>query len=214
MRCVMAVSFLSLLALAPADFRDNLRSFDLPIPTLAPEQRPLNGPWRSPETHRYFNIGAGGIWSVEILGSADSRRGGHFYAQYAKPEPKWTWRDFPAQLVVEGYYTYHKGGNVDLAPIETLHASGLLVMARYWNTNPRFPNTFFEFGWGLHFGDRLTPDLDWPVSSTPTFGIGLLTHTGDTHLIWTLRLMHVSNAGLGRINRGQNGLIFMVGYAF
>lgn len=161
-----------------------------------------------PSRETYWTVGAGAIGTQKWLGSADIRRGGHYFVTYNRPEPRFSFQNRIGTISVMGYYTVHKGGGFFGRPFNILHAWGVLVMARYWNRDERPLPTFCEVGWGLHFSDRWIEDVDAPISSTPTVGAGVLVDFGEQEGIFAVRWMHVSNAGLGPRNRGQNGLIF------
>lgn len=162
----------------------------------------------APVNQTYWTAGAGALHTQKWLGSADIRRGGHYFVTHNRPEPRFAFQNHPAAVSVMGYYTVHKGGGFFGQPFNALHAWGVLVTARYWNRDTRALPTFLEVGWGLHFGNRWIEDIDTPVASTPTLGLGILVEFGDTPVIFAARWMHVSNAGFGSRNRGQNGLIF------
>mgnify|MGYP000957790858 CR=1 FL=1 len=162
----------------------------------------------APTLDTYWTVGAGAISTQKWLGSADIRRGGHYFVTYNRPEPRFAFQNRPGTMSLMGYYTVHKGGGFFGQPFNALHAWGVLMTARYWNRDNRALPTFYEVGWGLHFGNRWIEDIDTPIASTPTLGAGVLVQFGEQEGIFAVRWMHVSNAGTGFRNRGQNGLIF------
>jgi hypothetical protein len=153
-----------------------------------------------------------GTRSLKILGSMDARYGAGASVQWLNPSRKLSFRGLPAKLNVEGYalltntnFAYGRGKRV-------VH-TGVLVSGRY--EYPLGANRWFwEAGWGLNYSSRPSHDLESSFNSTPTIGVGaILGKKSPTYL--TLRLMHMSNAGLSRKNnKGQNMLQLMIGFRF
>lgn len=71
-------------------------------------------------------------------------------------------------------------------------------------------SVFWEAGWGLHYSTRTTNDLQTLLNSTPTIGLGAIWG-GKNPVYFTARLMHISNAGLSKPNKGQNQVWIMLG---
>lgn len=145
------------------------------------------------------------------FGSEDLRRGTYYALQYSVQEPRFTFRGSKAQMVLEAYYQFTKGGiNAGEEP-NKVHAIGGLVMARYWRERPETMPTYFEIGMGLQFNNRVTTDITSILSTTPVIGVGLIATIWDQELLLGLRLFHISNGGTRRPNQGQNQLHFHIG---
>ena len=90
--------------------------------------------------------------------------------------------------------------------------TGVLVSGRYEYPMGR-NKWFWEAGWGFNYSSRPTHDIESSFNSTPTVGVGAILGSGSRPTYLTLRLMHMSNAGLSRAhNKGQNMLQLMVGF--
>ncbi len=74
---------------------------------------------------------------------------------------------------------------------------------------------YVEAGIGGIYTDYRVSGQDYRINFNPQAGIGLEINT-DSNRIWfsALRLHHLSNAGIGEINRGQNSVVLFIGQYF
>lgn len=159
-----------------------------------------------------WTLWAGPSFGQPILGSEDTRRGGFYALEYARPEKRLTFKGHKGELAWQGYYQLTIGGGFEDEPKSTLHQFGVLAVARYWRRLPETPPAYVEFGLGLQLGNRTTRDLDSTLLSTPMVGVGLQADLFGHPLLLGLRFFHSSNAGLRGDNQGMNQLQFLVGY--
>lgn len=145
------------------------------------------------------------------LGSEDLRRGTYYALQYSVQEPRFTFRGSDAQMVLEAYYQFTKGGTQPNADPNKVNAIGGLVLARYWRQFPQTLPTYFEVGMGVQLNDRVTTDINSYLNTTPVVGVGLIASIGGQEFLLGLRFFHISNGGTRRPNQGQNQLHFHIG---
>lgn len=145
-----------------------------------------------------------------ILGSEDLRQGFGIALGYGKPEPRFRYRDVPAQLVLMAYYQSTKG---DGAP-RYADAYGALAIARYRFRSNGKVGAYLDLGWGLQATNRTSIDLDSLVNSTPMVGFGAAIRNGSSEVLLGVGLLHISNAGLKGDNQGQNQLFLHLGFRF
>lgn len=113
---------------------------------------------------------------------------------------------------MEGYYE-HSNGQDYKARGRITDSLGLLWFARF-----RFPtrgfNLYADIGWGANLSTSQSFDLGTKLNSSPMFGLGAAVRQGSQETLLGLRLLHLSNAGTNRENRGQNQVLFYVGVKF
>jgi hypothetical protein len=152
--------------------------------------------------------------SVIILGSEDLRAGGGFFVAYSRNERQLRFEDRPGEFVIEGYFGQTRSNGVKDRPPNLTTELGLVGLARY-----RYPwtgslSTFIDVGWGLQYTSQRTNDLNSRLNSSPIIGYGVSIPTHGTELTISLRLLHLSNAGMAPPNKGQNQLLLSVGMRF
>lgn len=161
----------------------------------------------------YFNLFGG--TSLIVLGSEDKRTGIGVGFGYGRPEPKFRWRDTPAQLVWEVYYDHSSAPAFRNDPPNQTESFGLLAYGKWrWPPNKKGVGYYMTAGWGLQYSNRTTRDLDSKINSTPMIGIGVAWDTGNGEASLGLRFLHISNAGLVGNNKGQNQLHVVYSWRF
>ncbi|HVL39184.1 MAG TPA: acyloxyacyl hydrolase [Fimbriimonadaceae bacterium] len=151
-------------------------------------------------------VGAG--HSVVFMGSEDHRTGGMLSIQWEQEWGQLDYRSRPGVLVLEGYLNRTRSFGEGRSPADTTNSYGLLALARFYSGWRGSIRGFLELGWGAQYTERRTEDLDVRLNSSPVFGGGYEWRNG---LMLGLRFLHVSNAGFGKRNQGQNQLWLMVG---
>lgn len=155
--------------------------------------------------------------SLLVLGSEDRRVGGGLGFGYGRPEPKFRWKNIPAELVWSGYTDRTtSNGSRDVHGINT-YAYGILATSR-WRPKPSWNGwgTYFDFGWGIQYANRTSHDLDSKWNSTPLIGAGVRSRYGENGEEFTFGVswFHISNAGFVKPNRGQNQICLVAGIRY
>lgn len=154
----------------------------------------------------------GGV-SARILGTEDQRVGYGIGIQRVSRERKFSYRETPGYLVLEGYYLNSVGDRIGNGSSRT-NALGFLASVRYEYWQRAGYRFWFDLGWGLQFADNDSPDVDSRINSTPTMSGGLIFTVGKTETYVGIRYLHISNGGTNKPNRGQNQFHLMVGARF
>lgn len=161
-----------------------------------------------------WRVSASPLWGQDWLGSEDTRRGAMYSVSYARQEPRLHFWGYDAELDIEAYYMFTKGGADFLAGPNSSHHYGVLLIGRYYQRYSKSMRGFLEGGWGLQFTNRLTHDLDARLNSTPMIGGGVVfPYRGDEVMV-SLRYFHISNAGTAGDNEGLNFFQLSVGLRF
>lgn len=100
-------------------------------------------------------------------------------------------------------------GNVD-----TYAIGGLAYGRWFWPHDELDRKMFFDLGWGFQYASHPTFDLDTRINSTPILGFGALFPMGPREFLLSLRLLHISNGGTDKPNRGQNEILLIMGVRF
>lgn len=138
----------------------------------------------------------------EFVGSEDHRKYQYLGVAYARPEPRLRFRRYKAEIVLEGYYERSHSPGASEQAMNTTDAWGVMAYARY-----RFGGQFFfDIGWGAQYVDQRTVDLSSRLNSTPNLALGIAIPDGNREVLFGVRLLHVSNAGLSGNNQGLNNL--------
>ncbi|HKN31810.1 MAG TPA: acyloxyacyl hydrolase [Terriglobales bacterium] len=98
-------------------------------------------------------------------------------------------------------------------PANTAYGIGLSPFALKWNFAPRGSWVpYFELGGGTLFTNHDVPTRTSSINFTPGAALGL-HHLGNK-ITWSLeaRYMHISNAGLTRLNPGLNTVQIRLGF--
>ncbi|HWA83396.1 MAG TPA: acyloxyacyl hydrolase [Fimbriimonadaceae bacterium] len=176
--------------------------------TISGSQALAQGLYTRPE--RYFSFFGG--HSARILGSQDIRTDYGFGIAWAKPEPHFKWRHGPTQLVIEAYYE-HSNGQQYPTRGKVTEAIGAIWYARF-----RFPskvvNLYADIGEGAQLSNSESFDLGTRLNSSPMIGFGVTIRQGSQETLVGFRILHLSNAGLNRDNRGQNQILFYASVKF
>lgn len=159
-------------------------------------------------------VTAGPVFSQSWLGSEDRRRGGFFSLQYAKAEPRFSFWGNRAEMAVEGYFIYSRGGGHRGWPVTRSYQYGLMLIGRYWQGQSGGVRTYFEGGWGPNYSNRLDFDIDQRLNSAPMLGVGLTVPFNGRELQFGFRWLHVSNGGTNGDNEGHNFLMLTAGLRF
>ncbi len=174
----------------------------LVVPTLAAAS--------DPEWTAWF----GRMHSFKMVGSEDARNGLYFGVEQARPEPRFHFWGYDADLVLEAYYFMSDGGGFRQWPETTAHNYGLSALGRYYLNREGSTRFYVEGGWGLDYINRLTYDLYSRINSSPVIGVGVVFERGDHDILLSFRLKHLSNAGTAGPNEGENYGVLMLGYRF
>lgn len=153
--------------------------------------------------------------SAIILGSEDVREAFGLGYGYGRPEPRLRRGSVTAQLVYEGYY--EQSSSVEKYDVGHLHtySFGVLGYGRwFWPKDKQGRGMFFDLGWGFQYANQSSHDLDSQVNSTPTTGFGATFPVGERDFLIGLSLLHISNGGTKKPNRGQNQLLVTFGVRF
>ena len=97
-------------------------------------------------------------------------------------------------------------------PTNTAYGVGFNPLGLQWNFERRGRlSPYFELGGGVLFTDHKVPIFTNKVNFTPAAALG--THILGAKYNWSLevRYLHISNAGLSRINPGLNTVEFRLG---
>ena len=161
----------------------------------------------------YYVTGALGH-SQRILGSEENRNNEFWSVGFGKPEPRFRYKSFNAQLLVEAYYERSEVGRVRRSLPNATDAFGVLAIARYRFAKRGRVGGYFDIGWGAQYVDMRTRDLESRLNSTPMFGAGIGVDLPHGELLLGGRFLHLSKAGLIGDNQGQNQLFVTVTYRF
>jgi hypothetical protein len=151
--------------------------------------------------------------TAKFLGSTEARDLSGISLSYARVEPRLRFRTIPAEWVKEFYYNLSYG---DAYAPDRGHAVayGLLNHGRWRWPKRGVAGFFLDFGTGLQFGSRRIYDLPSRINFVTMIGVGVAYGDGYNEMTVSLRLLHISNAGLVPPNPGQNQLALIVGYRF
>ena len=161
----------------------------------------------------WCQVPEGPAWSIRIgpsfgqttIGSEDTRRGTVWSVGYSRPEPRLTFKGTKADLMLEGYYFFNRGGGFEDIPVNTMHSWGALATARYRLKEVKGTGVHFDLSWGLVYNSIRTRDLDSRFNSTPSLGIGVSRGRYD----FTIRFFHMSNGGTSGNNQGSNNIQYL-----
>ena len=74
---------------------------------------------------------------------------------------------------------------------------------------------YLEAGIGIIYTDYRVKGQDYRLNFNPQAGIGIeFKRKGKQNRFVSLRMHHISNGGMGSINRGQNSIVFAFGQYF
>ncbi|MFQ3587504.1 MAG: acyloxyacyl hydrolase [Fimbriimonadaceae bacterium] len=142
--------------------------------------------------------------SLLILGSEEDLMGVMLGIQYEVPRRKIRFWRADARPVIEAYYQNLTGGTDDGASSGRLITGGILVLARFRSPLEEETAWVTGLGWGLQYGNHATRDLDSRLNSTPVLECGLSMGKPEREVLFMVRFLHASNAGLKGNNQGQN----------
>lgn len=146
----------------------------------------------------------------DTLGSEDTRRGTLYGVGFSRPEKRLTFRGMPADLAIEGYYMFTKGGGFEDIPVNKMHTFGAMAIAQYQLGTQGDAKLHLDLGWGLAHNSLTTRDLDSRLNSTPCIGVGVSWGRGDV----TVRWYHQSNGGFSGNNQGMNQIQYAFSFKF
>jgi hypothetical protein len=151
----------------------------------------------------------------KILGSAEIRGVAGFSVGLGKDEPKFRFGKIPAQLVWEAYrYGTDLQSAPGASPTRTWNFGGLAIARYRWPMDAYGNGMFFDLGFGVQFVNRVTFDLQSTINTTPMLGFGGVFKSGNDEVLIGLRLLHISNGGRVKPNRGDNILFLTFGIRF
>lgn len=161
-----------------------------------------------------WRVSAGALFGQTWLGSQDLRQGGYYAIARSRPEPRLHFWGHAAEMDVEAYYMYTKGGHWSILPTNNSHHYGVMLVGRYFQRTASRTRAFLEAGWGLQYTNRVTHDIDSNWNSTPMIGLGFDVELKGYDLMFGARYFHISNAGTVGGNEGLNFLQFQVGFRY
>lgn len=165
---------------------------------------PVCAPCQSSDAPAWtFRIGPS--FGQTTIGSEDTRRGTVWSLGYSRPEKRLTFRGTQADLLIEGYYFFNRGGGFEDIPVNTMHSYGAMATAQYRVKEVRGTTVHFDLSWGLVYNSITTRDLDSRLNSTPAIGIGVRRGRAD----FTVRFFHMSNGGTSGNNQGSNNIQYL-----
>lgn len=156
----------------------------------------------------FFRIGPS--FGQPVIGSEDTRRGAHYGVGMRRPEPRFTFKGLRAEMMVEAYYLFTKGGGFEDIPVNNMRSYGAMVTARYHMGWFSPTDTYLDLGFGAVYNSITTRDLDAHFNTTPSIGIGVQIKDID----FTIRWYHASNGGTSGNNQGTNQIQYLLGYRF
>jgi hypothetical protein len=161
-----------------------------------------------------WRVSAGALYGQDWLGSEDTRRGAMYSFSYSHPEPRLHFWGYDAELDIEPYFMFTKGGADFIAGPNSSFHYGVLLIGRYFQHYTHATRAFVEGGWGLQYTNRLTHDIDSLWNSTPMLGVGFIVPFKGEELMFTVRYFHISNGGTAGDNEGLNFFQFSAGLRF
>ncbi len=150
----------------------------------------------------------------DFIGSEDTRRGGWYSVGVYRPEKRLAIRGLAAQLHVEGYYMFTKGGGFENLPVDKMHSYGILATARYWPKVFRNVNTYFDLSFGVVSNSITTRDMESKINTTPSIGAGVGWTLKECDVLAGVRLFHMSNGGTSGANQGSNNIQYILTIRF
>lgn len=160
-----------------------------------------------PPSH-YFHFYMG--QSKRILGTDEVREGVGFAYGFGRDDPQLRAGHLRAQLVHVVHYM-HGYGFMDK---KITNSVGYTATARYRLRTTSSMSIYGDIGWGLEFSDRLSPDIDSHLNSTPMLGLGVAFPRPGGELMLGVGWFHASNGGTVKPNHGQNYLFFDFGWRY
>lgn len=165
------------------------------------------------ERSGWFLSGAANF-GQDIIGSEDTRRGGWYSVGVYRPEKRLAIRGLPAQLHIEGFAMFTKGGGFDGMPVDTMQTYGVLATARYWPKVIRNLDTYVDLSFGVAYNSRSTVDLDHRLNTTPSIGGGFGWRLQECDVLLGVRFYHMSNGGTRGNNQGSNNIQYVLTVRF
>lgn len=129
---------------------------------------------------------------------------------WTRPEKRLTYRGLTADLKLEAYYLFTKGGGLDGHPVDRMHSVGVLATAEYRTRWVKGWNTHADLSFGVVKNSILTQDLDSYFNTTPCVGVGI----GKGRYDFTVRWYHASNGGTSGNNQGTNQIQYLLSVRF
>ena len=162
----------------------------------------------------HWRVSASALFGQDWLGSEDTRRGALYSVAYGRPEPRLHFWGYDAEMDLEAYFMFTKGGADFIAGPNSSFHYGLLLVGRYYQHYAKTLRAFVEGGWGLQYTNRLTHDIDSLWNSTPMIGAGFIVPMRGDELMVSLRYFHISNGGTAGDNEGLNFFQLSAGLRF
>ena len=161
----------------------------------------------------YYTLGYSAR-SQLILGSEDQRSGGGFSLAVGRKDPKLRSGNVPGELIWEAYFMNTTSEGVNGDPPNSSASFGVLASGR-WRWEFRNDMSFFgDVGFGIQWLNHTSYDVPLAFNTTPSFAFGMEFKTKGGAVLAGARLLHVSNAGRGATNPGQNLLQWFVGFRY
>jgi hypothetical protein len=161
----------------------------------------------------YYTLGYS-VRSQLILGSEDQRSGGGFSLAVGREDPKLRSGNVPGELIWETYFMNTTSEGVNGDPPNSSASFGVLASGR-WRWSFRSDMNFFgDVGFGIQWLNQTSYDVPLAFNTTPSFAFGMEFKTKGGAVLAGARLLHVSNAGRGATNPGQNLLQWFIGFRY
>jgi hypothetical protein len=187
------------------------------IPYLVRESVPMERglPWweAKEKEFNYYTLGYS-VRSQLILGSEDQRSGGGFSLAVGRNDRKLRSGNVPGELIWEAYFMNTTSEGVNGDPPNSSASFGVLASGRWRWEFRRDMNFFGDFGFGIQWLNHTSNDVPLAFNTTPSFAFGMEFKTKGGAVLAGARLLHVSNAGRGTTNPGQNLLQWFIGFRY
>ncbi len=153
----------------------------------------------------YWYLTFMGGQTQKILGSSEIRITGGIDLGYGWFDPRLKLGTIPAELVLEAYtYRTELQSAPAASPGQTSNYGALAVTRYRWPMEKAGNGMYVDLGFGVQFVNRPTFNLQANLNTTPMVGIGGVFRSGKHEILLGLRLLHVSNGGRVKPNRGDN----------
>ena len=159
----------------------------------------------APTTRGYWYLTLMGGQTQKILGSSEIRINGGLDLGYGRFDPRLKLGTIPAEFVIEAYtYRTELQSAPAASPGQTSNYGALAVTRYRWPMEKAGNGMYVDLGFGVQFVNRPTFNLQSNLNTTPMVGIGGVFRSGKHEILLGLRLLHVSNGGRVKPNRGDN----------
>lgn len=105
--------------------------------------------------------------------------------------------------------------SIDGQDVKCIANAGILALLYLDRFETDLIKPYLEAGIGAIYTDYRVKGQDYRINFNPQAGIGIeFKRKGNPNRFISLRMHHISNGGMGSINRGQNSIVFAFGQFF